>query len=77
MSYVSNMSYESYMSYVGRLYELYELCTLFEFFMNDSKLLEITSYIRMENPNYENKNIERKYLNSMRKIQFLKVRNKN
>ena len=29
----------------------------------------------MENPNYKNKNIEIKYLNNMRKNQFLKVKN--
>ena len=29
----------------------------------------------MENPNYKNENIERKYLNNMRKNQFLKIRN--
>ena len=29
----------------------------------------------MENPNYKNENIERKYLNNMRKNQFLKVKN--
>ena len=29
----------------------------------------------MENVNYNNKNIERKYLNNMRKNQFLKVEN--
>ena len=29
----------------------------------------------MENVNYSNKNIERKYLNNMRKNQFLKVEN--
>ena len=32
-------------------------------------------YVRMENVNYNNKNIERKYLNNMRKNQFLKVEN--
>ena len=32
-------------------------------------------YIRMENPNYESKNIERKYLNNIKKNQFLKVKN--
>ena len=31
-------------------------------------------YIMMENSNYKNENIERKYLNNMRKNQFLKVR---
>ena len=29
----------------------------------------------MENPNYKNENIERKYLNKMQKNQFLKVNN--
>ena len=29
----------------------------------------------MENPNYKNKNIEKKYLNNMQKSQFLKVKN--
>ena len=29
----------------------------------------------MENPNYKNQNIERKYLNNMQKNQFLKVKN--
>ena len=29
----------------------------------------------MENPNYKNKNVERIYLNNMRKNQFLKVKN--
>ena len=29
----------------------------------------------MENPNYESKNIERKYLNNIKKNQFLKVKN--
>ena len=29
----------------------------------------------MENLNYKNENIERKYLNNMRKNQFLKVKN--
>ena len=29
----------------------------------------------MENLNYKNENIERKYLNNMRKSQFLKVNN--
>ena len=28
----------------------------------------------MENPNYKKRNIERKYLNNMRKNQFLKVK---
>ena len=32
-------------------------------------------YIKMENPNYKNQNIERKYLNNMQKNQFLKVKN--
>ena len=32
-------------------------------------------YIRVENLNYKNKNIERKDLNSMQKDQFLKVNN--
>ena len=32
-------------------------------------------YVRMENVNYNNKSIERKYLNNMRKNQFLKVEN--
>ena len=32
-------------------------------------------YIRMENRNYKNKTSERKYLNVMRKNQFLKVEN--
>ena len=32
-------------------------------------------YIRVENLNYKNENIERKYLNSMQKDQFLKVNN--
>ena len=30
---------------------------------------------KMENPNYKNENIERKYLNNMRKNQLLKVKN--
>ena len=29
----------------------------------------------MDSSNYKNKNIERKYLNNMQKIQFLKVKN--
>ena len=29
----------------------------------------------MENPNYKKKNIEKKYLNNMRKNQFLKLKN--
>ena len=29
----------------------------------------------MENPNYKNENTERKYLNTMRRNQFLKVKN--
>ena len=29
----------------------------------------------MENPNYKNKNIEKKYLNNMQKKKFLKVKN--
>ena len=28
----------------------------------------------MENPNYKNENIEKKYLNNMRKNQFLKIK---
>ena len=32
-------------------------------------------YIRMEHPNYKNENIERKYLTSIQKNQFLKVKN--
>ena len=31
--------------------------------------------MRMENPSYKNKNIESKYLNNVRKNQFLKVKN--
>ena len=29
----------------------------------------------MENPNYKNENIERKYLNNLQKNQFLKLKN--
>ena len=32
-------------------------------------------YIRMENPNHKNKNIERKYLKNTQKNQFLKENN--
>ena len=31
--------------------------------------------IRMENPNYKNENIERKYLKNLQKNQFLKLKN--
>ena len=31
-------------------------------------------YIRMENPNYKNENIEKKHLNNMQKNQFLKIK---
>ena len=32
-------------------------------------------YIRMENLDYENKNIERRYLENMRNYQLLKIKN--
>ena len=32
-------------------------------------------YIKTENPNYKNENIEGKYLNNIEKKQFLKVKN--
>ena len=40
------------------------------FFSKDS-----CEYIRMENLDYENKNIERRYLENMRNYQLLKIKN--
>ena len=34
-----------------------------------------SEYIWMEKPNYKNENIQRKYLNNMRKNQYLQVKN--
>ena len=54
MSYVSYMSYLNYMNF------------LFLIFFSKN----FREYIRMENPNYENEEIEKKYLNNMQKNQF-------
>ena len=45
------------------------------FFVFKILSIHFREYRRMENPNYINKNIERKNLNSMWKNQFSKVKN--
>ena len=45
------------------------------FFVFKKSWFFVCEYIRVENLNYKNENIERKYLNSMQKDQFLKVNN--
>ena len=47
--------------------------TLFFGFMNFSKAF--CEYIRMKNQDYQNKNIERKYLENIWNNQFLQVKN--
>ena len=47
--------------------------TLFFGFINFSK--HFCEYIRMENKDYKNKDIGRKYLQNMRNSQILKVKN--
>ena len=50
--------------------ELFKIYFCFQNFFKNS-----WEYIRMENSNYKNENSETKYLNNMRKDQFLKVKN--
>ena len=50
--------------------ELFKIYFCFQKFFKNS-----WEYIRMENSNYKNENSETKYLNNMRKDQFLKVKN--
>ena len=47
--------------------------TLFFGFMNFSKVF--SEYIRMKNQDYQNENIERKYLENIWNNQFLQVKN--
>ena len=51
----------------------YVLNIIFSVFKNFSK--NCREYIRTENPDYKNENIEMKYLNEIRENQFLKVKN--
>ena len=39
------------------------------------KWKDIRKDIRMENPNFKNKNIEKKHLKKVRRNQFIKVKN--
>ena len=50
-------------------------CFKYRIFILELFILNFRKYIKMENPNYKNKNIERKYLSNMRKNEFLKVKN--
>ena len=90
MSYVDYMNYASrlYQFYESCiLYEYFMNCLKITW--NHLKLVEITwsiifsvfkkfevfARIRMENSNYKNENIERKYLKNIQKYQFLKFKN--
>ena len=76
--------YELYKLYYS--FELYELSTWIKSLEMTWIVLNIIIHftvfnsiyfecIRMENPNYKNENIERKYLKNLQKNQFLKLKN--
>ena len=50
-------------------------CLRYNIFVFKNFFKNSWEYIRMENSNYKNENSETKYLNNMRKDQFLKVKN--